>query len=121
MKTGFTPILQRAVERVPGAIGAIFADWEGEAVDHFGHADRDELLVLTAHYGVIFNQLQSALHLFHFGDATEIVVRHDGVELLLRGVRHGYYLVVVASAEVHLATALRELEEAACALRAEMD
>jgi len=118
--TAFTPILQQAVERVPGAVGAIFADWDGEAVDHFAAMPKDDMLLLAAHYGVLLNHVQSALHLFHFGEAEEIILHHDKLDLILRPVGRGYYVVLAVQSGVHLATALREVQVAANALRAEM-
>jgi predicted regulator of Ras-like GTPase activity (Roadblock/LC7/MglB family) len=120
MITAFTGILRRAVEKVPGAIGAIFADWDGEAVDSFTPGGREEVHLLGAHYGVILNQVQSALHLTHFGEAEEIIVLHQKVDLVLRAVDQHYYFVLALRAGSHLATALRETLVAASALRAEM-
>lgn len=119
MATTFTPILERAVERVPGAVGAIFADWDGEAVDHVA-ADRDSILMIGAHYGIILNHVQSALHLFHFGEAEEIILQHERMDLLVHAVGEGYYVVLAIAGDAHLATALREVAAAAAALRAEM-
>jgi predicted regulator of Ras-like GTPase activity (Roadblock/LC7/MglB family) len=118
--TPFRGILQRAVERVPGAVGAIFADWDGEAVDHFSRVGKDELLIVAAHYGVILNHVQSALHLSHFGEAEEIILRHQHVDVIVRVVDRDYFVVLVMAAESHLATALRETHAAASALRVEM-
>jgi predicted regulator of Ras-like GTPase activity (Roadblock/LC7/MglB family) len=117
--TVFTPILQRAVEGTPGAIGAIFADWDGEAVDQVGK-HRDEILLLGAHYGVILNHVQSALLTFHFGEAEEIVVEHERFALLVHAVGHGYYVVLAVGEGGHLATALRETRRLAEALRREI-
>lgn len=119
--TPFRAILQRAVERVPGAMGAIFADWSGEAVDLFAHRAKDDLLLLAAHYGVILNHVQSALHLTHFGEAEEIIVHHQKLDLVVRAVDRDYYVVLALGDGSHLATALREVVAAASALRAEMD
>jgi len=120
MKTAFTPILQRAVERVPGAIGAIFADWDGEAVDLAGTSRREEMLYIGAHYGVILNNVQSLLRLFHFGEAVEIVLQHDKVDLCVHAVGDGYYVVLAIDSSGHLATALRETRLCADGLRREM-
>ncbi|MFH0903300.1 MAG: roadblock/LC7 domain-containing protein [Pseudomonadota bacterium] len=120
-ETTFTPILRRVVERVPGAVGVIFADWDGEAVDAYSLADRDQMLVLAAHYGIILNQLQSALHLFHFGEAIEALFEHDKMCLVLRVVGHGYYVILALdAADGHIATALREIKFAADALMVEL-
>ena len=35
--SAFGAILEEMVRRVPGAVGAVFADWEGEPVDQFAH------------------------------------------------------------------------------------
>jgi predicted regulator of Ras-like GTPase activity (Roadblock/LC7/MglB family) len=120
LQTGFTGILQQAVERVPGAIGAIFADWDGEAVDLFNKSDRDELLHIGAHYAVIVNNVQALLRLFHFGEAVEIVVQHDKIDLCVHAVGEGYYVVLVVSSGGHLASALRETRACAAGLRREM-
>jgi predicted regulator of Ras-like GTPase activity (Roadblock/LC7/MglB family) len=118
--TPFRGILQRAVERVPGAVGAVFADWDGEAVDHFTRSARDDMLILAAHYGVILNHVQSALHLTHFGEAEELIFLHEKMDLIVRAVDRDYFVVLVVGADAHLATALRETHAAASALRVEM-
>ena len=118
--TPFKTILQRAVERVPGAVGAIFADWDGEAVDSFGSRDKEDMLLLAAHYGVILNHVQSVLHLTHFGEAEEIILLHQKLDLVVRAVAKDYYVVLAIASGAHLATALREVGAAASALRAEM-
>jgi predicted regulator of Ras-like GTPase activity (Roadblock/LC7/MglB family) len=124
VSTTFTPILARVVEKVPGAIGAIFADWDGEAVDHFpappDAGQRNEMLLVAAHYGVVLNHVQSALHLFHFGEAEEVILHHERMDLIVHAVGEGYYVVLALGAGVHLATALREVRSAARALRREM-
>jgi predicted regulator of Ras-like GTPase activity (Roadblock/LC7/MglB family) len=120
--TPFTPILRRLVERVPGALGAIFADWEGEPVDTYAPGGTPEaLLYVAAHYGVILNQVQSVLHLTHFGEAEELVFQHQRLELVVRAVDRSYFVILATEAGAHLATSLRETLAAAGALRAEMD
>lgn len=120
MASSFTPILRRAVESVPGAVGAIFAARDGESVEHFARIDDEEIKIMGAHYGIILNHVQSVLHLFHFGEAEEIVVHHDRLDLFVRAVNEGYFIVLATSQGVHLANALRELRGAAQALKGEM-
>ena len=120
-ETPFKPILQRALEHVPGALAAIFADWEGEAVDCVAKGVKEEMLIVAAHYGVILNHVQSVLHLTHFGEAEEVILQHQKLDLIVRAVDKDYYVVLaVNAAGAHLATALREIAAAARALRAEM-
>jgi predicted regulator of Ras-like GTPase activity (Roadblock/LC7/MglB family) len=118
--TAFSAILRRVVDRVPGAIGVIFADWDGEAVDSFAPGVKDDMLILAAHYGVILHTVQSALHLSHFGEAEEIIVHHRKIDLIVRTIDRHYYVVLAVRSGSHLATALREVLAAASALRAEM-
>ena len=120
MKTVFAEILQRAVEKVPGAVGAIFAAWDGEAVDSFAPGVKEDMLILAAHYGVILNHVQSVLHLTHFGEAEEVILQHEKVELIVRAVDKHYYVVLAIGPGAHLATALRAVRTAASALRQEM-
>ena len=122
--TPFTPILRHAVERVPGALGAIFADWDGEAVESVTNGGsttaKDDLALLAAHYVVILHHVQGLLHLTHFGEAEEIILLHQKVDLIVRAVDKDYFVVLVATAGAHLATALREASALASALRAEI-
>jgi predicted regulator of Ras-like GTPase activity (Roadblock/LC7/MglB family) len=118
--TPFAAILQRTVDNVPGAIGAIFADWDGEAVDLAGQAHGDELKLMGAHYGVILANVQALLRLFHFGEAVEIVLQHEKIDLCVHAVGDGYYVVLAIGAGGHLATALREARACAAGLRREM-
>ncbi len=122
MKTPFTPVLEQVVSRVPGAVGAIFADREGEAIDLVWQVStlaRDELRALGAHFGIVFHQVRRALHTFHYGDPQEIILQHQRLDLVVRAVGAGYYLLLVVR-NGHLAIALREAKTAAHALAREM-
>jgi predicted regulator of Ras-like GTPase activity (Roadblock/LC7/MglB family) len=118
--TPFTHILERAVKRVPGAVGAIFVASDGEAVDQYVVNGGEDMLVLGAHYGIVLNHVQSAMHLFHFGEAEEMILQHGRLDLILRTVAEGYFVVLAVATGNQLAFALREAGAAASALRAEM-
>jgi predicted regulator of Ras-like GTPase activity (Roadblock/LC7/MglB family) len=120
MSTSFTPILQRTIDKVPNAIAAIFAAYDGEAVDQVGHKPKYDSLLIAAHYGIILNQVQSLLRLFHFGAAEEIMLCHERMDFVIRTVGDGYYLLLAIESPTHIATAQREVYIAAIALRREM-
>jgi hypothetical protein len=120
MRTTFTPILQRALDKVPNAIAAVFAAYDGEAVDQVGSRAKYDTLLFAAHYGVVLNQVQSLLRLFHFGAAEEIVLAHDRMDFFIRAVMDGYYVLLAVQSPTHVATALREVQIAAAALKQEM-
>ena len=122
MSTAFTPILHQTLERTPGALGAIFADADGEAVDHATRKllARDDLLVLGAHYGVLLGLVRSALERFHLGRVQEILFHHERLDVLIQDVGDGYYVVLAVESGSHLASARSGLSRCAAALKAEM-
>lgn len=120
MPTVFADILARAVDHTPGAIGGAFAADDGETVDAVSSLGDTELALLTAHYGVLFALVQSALHTFHFGEAEQLFACHDRVDVLVQAVGDGYYALLALEHPASLAVAMRELEGAVRQLRAEM-
>jgi len=121
VSTSFTPILNHTLEQTPGALAAIFADADGEAVDSVStRLKPDDLLVLGAHYGVLLSMMRSGLTRFALGRPEEILIHHSRTDVLIREVGDGYYVVLALDAGSHLATAQRRLDSCAAALRKEM-
>jgi predicted regulator of Ras-like GTPase activity (Roadblock/LC7/MglB family) len=116
----FADILRAMVERVPGAQGAIFADWEGEMVDQFAHIPALDIQLVGAHWGVVLNQASRSTSGIGFGPVKELVVEGEHNTVLILCVTDKYYVVLTAKSEVHLATARREMERSALILRGEM-
>jgi predicted regulator of Ras-like GTPase activity (Roadblock/LC7/MglB family) len=117
--SAFADILRQMVERVPGAVGAIFADWEGEAVDQFAHIPAIEIQLVGAHWGVILSLTDARLRTT-VGAVHEILVEGEHALVFIRAVTDRYYVVLAAKKSVHLATARRELERSAQTLLGEM-
>ena len=120
MKTPFARIIRDAVEAVPGAIGGAFAAHDGETVDSFAAHDDDDWAIFTAHYGVVLKFVQSALNVFHYGEAEFMMVTHETVDVLVHAVSEGYYALMAVQSPAPLGIALHELERAAEQLRVEM-
>ena len=133
--TPFTPILRTMLTEVPEAVGAIFADWEGEAVDQFPDPRRAEdaatpvaqsaiesfdLRLFGAHWGVILNHVNAAMRTFHYGDPQILMLHHDLLDILIQRVDSQYYLLLALRPGGPVARALRQLERGVVALRAEM-
>lgn len=118
--TAFAAILKSMVDRVPGALGAIFADWEGEMVDQFAHVPPLEIQLAGAHWGVVLNQTSMVTSHLGWGGVNELCIEGERGLALIRRVTEGYFVVLAAKKDVHLATALRELERGAVTLRSEM-
>jgi predicted regulator of Ras-like GTPase activity (Roadblock/LC7/MglB family) len=118
--SAFGDILKSIVERVPGALGAIFADWEGEMVDQFAHIPALDIQLVGAHWGVVLNQAARSTKNCGFGEVKELLIEGEHGMVLIRCVTDRYYVVLTAKSGVHLATARRELERGAATLLGEM-
>lgn len=54
-ETPFATLLADLLARVPGAIGAVLVDGEGECVDYTGHVDPFELKVAGAYFTIVLS------------------------------------------------------------------
>jgi hypothetical protein len=118
--TPFASILKRAVERTPNAIGGAFADSEGEMVDSFATGDAFELAVITAHYGVVMQQLIAAFGTWHYGSPEYFFAEHGKLAVVVHAVDAGYFALIASSQPAPLAIALESARGAAHALKQEM-
>lgn len=116
--SAFGDILEEMVRRVPGAVGAVFADWEGEPVDQFAHIPPLDIQLVGAHWGVVWSQATARLK--QMGAVEELLIEGERAIVLVRLVCEGYFVVLATQRDAHLATALRELERGAGILRGEM-
>lgn len=117
----FSAILQDLVERVPGATGAIFADWEGEAVGEFAREMATlDIRIFGAQWGVVWAELQRSLGRAKLPAANELIIGGEIGMVLVREVTEHYYVVLAIAPDAHLAKAMTELQAGADALRAEM-
>ena len=104
----FKTLLNALVKNVPGAQGAIIADWEGEAVDHVGIMDDYDLKVIGAHKGVILHNMREVVSRLGDGDLKEIVITTDRAQTLILPVTDEYYLVLTLDRSDVLGRALHE-------------
>jgi predicted regulator of Ras-like GTPase activity (Roadblock/LC7/MglB family) len=118
--SAFGEILQQMVERVDGAIGAVFADWEGEPVDQFAHIPPLDIQIVGAQWGVVFSTATERLAKVGAGAVEELWVEGTTAFVFVRRVTSQYYVVLAARPSVHLATALREIQRTAAQLAGEM-
>ncbi len=118
--SSFGEILQGMVERVPGAVGAVFTDWEGEPVDQFAHIPPLDIQLVGAHWGVVFLQAGQRLGRHGLGGVHELVIEGERAIVLVRSVTDRYFVVLATRRDTHLGTALRELGRVAERLRGEM-
>ena len=104
----FKPLLNLLIERVPGAQGAIVADWEGEAVDQVGIMDDYDLKVIGAHKGVILHSMRDVVDRLGDDELKEIIITTKHAQTLVLPVTKDYYLVLTLDRSDMLGRALLE-------------
>jgi predicted regulator of Ras-like GTPase activity (Roadblock/LC7/MglB family) len=118
--SAFGDILKTMVDRVPGAIGAVFADWEGEPVDQFAHIAPIDIQLVGAHWGIVFNSCREGLARLGAGNIDELWVEGENALVFVQRVTAQYYVVLATKRSAHLQTARRALQACADTLLREM-
>jgi predicted regulator of Ras-like GTPase activity (Roadblock/LC7/MglB family) len=90
----FKTILKELVEAVPGATGAILADWEGEAVEQHCLYDDYELKVMAAHKGILLNRIKEVHGSFPGEVLHEAVITTASQHILTGLIGPDYSLVM---------------------------
>lgn len=111
--------LKQLVSAIPGAIGAIMVDWEGEAVQEFCHCDPYEIRFLAAHQSILLGRISEMQSSRGDGDVIEdFVVTTTGAHLIIGGIERGYSLMLIVErgcpvrlARHHFHAALVELRK----------
>lgn len=91
----FAEQLSELMGKIPGAIGIILADWEGETVDRASRMDDYQLRVLGAHKGVILMNLREALKASGDDELREVVITTEEARILILPVTDEYFLVLL--------------------------
>jgi len=115
----FKTLLNRLLEDIPGAVGAIITDWEGEAVDQVARISEYEIKVLGAHKGVILNLLREALSRIDSGKLEEVLIRTEQSKTLLTPLNEDYCLVLTLGPEAIAARAAYKMHRCMDELRSE--
>ncbi len=116
----FKPLLNLLIERVPGAQGAIVADWEGEAVAQVGIMDEYDLKVIGAHKGVILHSMREVVDRLGDDELKEIIITTKQAQTLVLPVTKDYYLVLTLDRSDVLGRALLEARRCIQALYQEI-
>lgn len=116
----FRAQLTQLTDTVPGAQGAIIADWEGEAVDQVGLLDDYELKVIGAHKGIILHNMRDVVARLGDDLLSEIVITTSRAQMLVLPITGDYFLVLALERSAALGRALFEARRCALALRREI-
>jgi predicted regulator of Ras-like GTPase activity (Roadblock/LC7/MglB family) len=116
----FEEMLQRLVTAVPGATGAILADWEGESVAHYSLSDEYELKVIAAHKGIIMARMREIHDQLAPGEMNEAVISTETHHLISGAINREYSLVMTMERSGVLGQALYHFRQAVTELRKEI-
>jgi predicted regulator of Ras-like GTPase activity (Roadblock/LC7/MglB family) len=119
LPTAFTEMLRGAVDRVPGARGAVFLDVEGEAVDEFTESSRTGIQLVGAHLGVVLMLARERLAT-RLGEPREVLIEAQHAIILVLSIDDRYLAVLEADADSSVGLMRRELGRAVRALQEEM-
>ena len=117
----FKSLLNRLLEDIPGAVGAIITDWEGEAVDQVARISDYDIKVFGAHKGVILNLLREALSRIDSGELEEVMIRTDQSKTLIAPLSADYCLVLSLGPEAIAARAAYKMHSCVAELRSEFE
>ena len=109
----FQRILQKLVMSTNGALGAIFADFEGEAVEvvterPFEAGDHD-LRIVGAYQGIAMSQLKEVCAKSGIGKPVRFGVDFTTLHVLSCDLKDGYYVVLILDPTANEGLAWRQL------------
>lgn len=105
-ETPFTGILGRFLARVPGGLGAVLVDVEGETVDYVGMVAPFDLRVAAAHGRILLHEIARYEKL---GAPRALVIRGEGRAFVVRALEDGYALVLLLAPWAGFAVPARAL------------
>lgn len=116
----FKRLLTELVEAVPGANGAILADWEGESIEQFSFGDAFEMKVTAAHWGILLSQLKGLQGKLSTGEVREAVIGTDQQYVIVGALGEDYSLVMTMTQNALPLVALHRFRETAGLLMKEI-
>lgn len=110
----FNYLLTNLLVDVPQAVGAIFVDPEGEAVECVTrHNDPFDLKVEGAYHSIFMRQLEQLTTRIDAGPIDSFVIEGSRLVTLTQALPDGYYVVLVVDRTASRAQALYRLRRAA--------
>jgi len=116
----FKRTLKEMLDRIPGSLGVIIVDWEGEAVDQVGRIDDYELKVIGAHKGLILDSMRRAVRRAEGNELEEILISTSRRQTLILPLDSDYFFVVTFENRSALGRAMFEARRCQRKLREEI-
>ena len=117
----FRAIMKDLVDGTPGATGAIFIDWEGEAVDQYAvDGEVYQLKVMGAYKGVILGLINEAQKNTDSGQVRTVSIKMENYNVLIAPVKEGYAVTLVLESGAIMSRAAYRAGRAVEALKNQM-
>jgi predicted regulator of Ras-like GTPase activity (Roadblock/LC7/MglB family) len=111
----FQNTLRELLDNTPGALGAVFLDREGEAVELWTERvfdiGADHLRAIGAYQGVYLSQLKRLCERTSVGRLQRFTIDFQNARVLSCDLKEGYYLVLVIEPTASEGIAWHHLEE----------
>jgi predicted regulator of Ras-like GTPase activity (Roadblock/LC7/MglB family) len=120
MVVPFKLILNEMMSAVPGASGAILADWEGEAVEQSCSYDVYDIKVLGAHKGILLAHMKSFAGKLDAGELEYAIVSTESRHVVIGPVGPDYILVMTLDRDAVLGVAVQQFKHASIRLYREI-
>lgn len=108
----FKKILANLMDSVPGATGAILADWEGEAVEQCCLYEIYDLKVIGAHKGILLDLLKDAHRKLSAGELQHTVISTEKQHFLTGPIGADYFLVMTLDRSAIVGLAVHHFQAA---------
>lgn len=117
----FRSIMKELVESTRAATGAIFVDWEGEAVDQYTiEEELFHLKVVGAHKCIILELINDAKKSIQNEQVESVTIKMENYNVLLGPVKDGYFVAVILKPNAIISEARHRMKKAVVALAKEM-
>ncbi len=111
----FSSLLHQLITDLPGALRAVFVDWEGEAVGQTGD-DPDAARLMGAHWGVVHGLAKKNMAV----PVEGLVLSFEDRHVVVKPVADGYLVVCETSRRTSPGQALWACARTATLIREEM-
>lgn len=105
----FKAVLNQLLQDVPGSLGVVIVDWEGESVDQATHIGEYDIKILGAHHGITLALLRDALTRMGSDYPEEVVIRTQLGTTLIQPLTEDYLLIMQLQKGALIGKATKEL------------
>ncbi len=103
--------LKELVANVPGALGALLIDSEGEAITHFSATDENERIrLIGAYHRIWLSDCQFLTEQMRLGKLELMIQRYETGIVLVKALKDNHALVLIGESELFLGLGLLHLE-----------